>query len=223
MSIRRCLCALRARAVENAESARSVIYAIFRLIACILTFRDKKYRILTFRDKTESYLTAHSLSGSLCLFLALSGSHSSLIWLPLALSGSLSGSLWLAVRLSLAHSSSLWLTLAPSGSLSGSLWLHLALSGSLWLAQALYGSPNLLTKPLLGSQGPCSARSSATALQHFLQPWCYLRANLKEAPHTKLMLSHVLNGVCYLPPKLHFTKCQSLLLHQIQLFTFTNC
>ena len=45
------------RAEENAESARSVIYAIFRLIARILTFRDKKYRILTFRDKTESYLT----------------------------------------------------------------------------------------------------------------------------------------------------------------------
>ena len=55
-------------------------------------------------------------------------------------------------------------------SLSGALWLNLALSGSLWLSQALSGSPNLLTKPLLGSQGPCSARSSATALQHFLQP-----------------------------------------------------
>ena len=55
------------RAVENPESARSVIYAIFRLIAriltfrdkkyCILTFRDKKYCILMFRDKTDSYLT----------------------------------------------------------------------------------------------------------------------------------------------------------------------
>ena len=31
--------------------------AFFRLIARILTFRDKKYHILTFRDKTESYLT----------------------------------------------------------------------------------------------------------------------------------------------------------------------
>ena len=29
----------------------------FRLIARILTFRDKKYRILTFCDKTELYLT----------------------------------------------------------------------------------------------------------------------------------------------------------------------
>ena len=46
------------RAEESAESARSVIYAIFRLITRILTFRDKKYRILTFRDKTESFLTA---------------------------------------------------------------------------------------------------------------------------------------------------------------------
>ena len=70
----------------------------------------------------------------------------------------LSGSLRLAVRLPLAH--------------SGSLWLTLALSGSLWLSQALSGSPNLLTKPLLGSQGPCSARSVATALQHFNQPCC---------------------------------------------------
>ena len=43
------------RAVENPESARSVIYAIFS--AHIITFRDKKYRILMFRDKTESYLT----------------------------------------------------------------------------------------------------------------------------------------------------------------------
>ena len=54
------------------------------------------------------------------------------------------------------------------------LWLSLArcpaLSASLWLSQALSGSPNLLTKPLLGSQGPCSARSVATALQHFNQP-----------------------------------------------------
>ena len=65
---------------------------------------------------------------------------------------------------------SLWLTLALSGSLRLSQALSLALSGSLWLSQALFGSPNLLTKPLLGSQGPFSARSSATALQHFLQP-----------------------------------------------------
>ena len=33
----------------------------------------------------------------------------------------------------------------------------MALSGSLRLSLALYCSPNLLTKPLLGSQGPCSA------------------------------------------------------------------
>ena len=55
------------RAAENAESARSAIYAIFRLIARILSFRNKKYRILMFCDKkyrilmfcnkTELYLT----------------------------------------------------------------------------------------------------------------------------------------------------------------------
>ena len=95
-----------------------------------------------------------------------------------------SGSLWLAVRLSLALSGSLWLTLALSGSLSGSLWLSLALclalSGSLWLSlapsgslrlsRALYCSPNLLTKPLLGSHGPCSARNAVPAFPHFNQP-----------------------------------------------------
>ena len=46
---------------RNAVSAHSAIYAIFRLIAHILRFCDKKYRILTFR-----------LSGSLWLALRLS-------------------------------------------------------------------------------------------------------------------------------------------------------
>ena len=41
--------------------------------------------------------------------------------------------------------------------LKESLWL---ISGSLWLTY-------LLTKSLLGSQGPCSARSGATALHDF--------------------------------------------------------
>ena len=125
--------------------------AFFQLTARILTFRDKKYRILTFRDKTESYLTAHSLSGSLCLFLALSGSHSSLIWLPLALSGSL----WLAVRLSLALSGSLWLSLALSGSLWLALRLSLAPSGSLWLSIALQ----------ICLQSPCSAHKALARLR----------------------------------------------------------
>ena len=52
---------------------------------------------------------------------------------------------------------SLRLSLARCPDLSGSLWLSQALSGSLRLSLALYCSPNLLTKPLLGSQGPCSA------------------------------------------------------------------
>ena len=82
------------------------------------------------------------------------------------LSGSLSDFLWLTLAFSLVHSGSHWLSLAHSGS----LWLPQA-SGSLRLSLALSGSPNLLTKPLLGSQGPCLARSIATALQHFNQPW----------------------------------------------------
>ena len=86
------------------------------------------------------------------------------VWLTLALSGSLSGSLWL----SLALSGSLWPSLALSGSVWLALWLSLAPSCSLLLSQALYCSPNLLTKSSFGSQGPCSARSSAAALQHFL-------------------------------------------------------
>ena len=56
--------------------------------------------------------------------------------------------------------------------LSGSLWLALLLSlapsCSLLLSQAPYCSPNLRTTSSLGSQGPCSARSGAAALQHFL-------------------------------------------------------
>ena len=56
--------------------------------------------------------------------------------------------------------------------LSGSLWLALLLSlapsCSLLLSQAPYCSPNLRTTSSLGSQGPCSARSGAAALQHFM-------------------------------------------------------
>ena len=92
----------------------------------------------------------------------------------LIVSMSLSGSLWLAVRLSLALSGSLWLSLARCPALSGSLWLavwlSLDISGSLWLSQALYCSPNLLTKPLLSSQGPCSARNAVPEFPHFNQP-----------------------------------------------------
>ena len=100
-------------------------------------------------------------------------------WLSLAHSLAQSGSLWLAVRLSLALSDSLWLAVRLSLALSGFLWLTLALplthsgslSSSLRLSMALYCSLNLLTKRLLGSQDPCSARSVGTALQHFNQPW----------------------------------------------------
>ena len=139
---------------------RSLLVAQFMptswLIARILMFRDKKYRILTFLDKTELYLI-------LRLYLSRSGS----FWISLALSGSLSGSLWL----SLALSGSLWPSLALSGTLWFALRLSLAPSGYLSLSLAVYCSPNMLIKSLLGSQGPCSARSSATALFDFLQVW----------------------------------------------------
>ena len=58
----------RGRAEENPESARSVIYAIFRLIARILTFCDKKYRILAFRDKKYSILTFRDKKYSILTF-----------------------------------------------------------------------------------------------------------------------------------------------------------
>ena len=54
--------------------------------------------------------------------------------------------------------------------LSGSLRLSLALSGSLWLSIALR---ICLQSPILGSQGPCSARNVIPAFQHFNQPWCW--------------------------------------------------
>ena len=83
----------------------------FRLIARILTFRDKKYRILMFRDKkyriltfcdkTELYLTVLQQNNveacSLWLSLALSGS----LWLPLARSCSLR--LPIALRICVQH------------------------------------------------------------------------------------------------------------------------
>ena len=101
------------------------------------------------------------------VFLALSGS----LWLSLALFGSV----WLCLARCPALSGSLWLSLARCLALSGSLWLSLALSGFLRLSLALYCSPNLLTKPLLGSQGPCSARNVVPEFQHFLLVWGYLK------------------------------------------------
>ena len=125
------------------------------------------------------------LSVSLCLPLALSGSLSGSLWLSRAISGSLSGSLWLAVRPSLAC------CLALSGLLSGSLWLPCARSCSLRLfLLALYCSPNLLTKSSLGSQEPCSARSSAAALLDFLQ------VGLDKPAHLTIRVLWVLVSDC---------------------------
>ena len=71
------------------------------------------------------------ITGSLCLFLALSG----------LLSGSLS----------LAHSGSLWLTLAHSGSLWLAARLSQALSGSLLLSKFAYQALAQLGTPFLRS------------------------------------------------------------------------
>ena len=102
----------------------------------------------------------------------------SALWLTLALSGLLSGSLWLTLAHAGSLPDSLWLPLAPSGS----LWLSLAPSGSLRLSLALYCSPNLLTKPLLGSQGPCSARNAVPEFPHFNQPCSAYCHNTKTPP-----------------------------------------
>ena len=45
------------RAVENAESARSVIYAIFSAHSAYFNVSRQKVSYFTFCDKTESYLT----------------------------------------------------------------------------------------------------------------------------------------------------------------------
>ena len=104
----------------------------FRLIARILTFRDKKYRILTFRDKKYRILTY-------------------------------------------CDKTELYLTVLQQNNVEACLRCEASLSFvpscSLLLSQAPYCSPNLRTTSSLGSQGPCSARSGAAALQHFMLLW----------------------------------------------------
>ena len=103
-------------------------------------------------------------------------SHRNAFWISLTLSDSLwlalalSGSLWLYLALSL------WLSLWRYLTFSDFFWLFLTLSGSLWPSLALSSvwpslSQDLLTKPLLGSQDPCSARRVATVLQQFNKLW----------------------------------------------------
>ena len=121
----------------------------FRLIARILTFRDKKYRILTFRDKTESFVFH---SSSLWLAVRLSLALSGCVGLTLACCLAVSGSLWLTLALFGSLSGSLWISLVLSGSLSGPPWLSLARSGSLLLSEFAYKALAWLTRPLLGSE-----------------------------------------------------------------------
>ena len=88
--------------------------------------------------------------------------------------------------------------------LSGSLWLSLAPSCSLLLSQAPYCSPNLRTTSSLGSQGPCSARSGAAALQHFLLLCYYPKYKVnnpfKEGPHKR---NHLWTGLILQVSKAH--------------------
>ena len=96
-------------------------------------------RILTFRDKKYRILTFRDKKYRILTFC-----NKTELYLTVLLTLALSGSLWLALLLSLAPSCSLLLSQAP------------------------YCSPNLRTTSSLGSQGPCSARSGAAALQHFM-------------------------------------------------------
>ena len=108
-------------------------------------------------------------------------------------------SLWqISLVYSPAHCGSLWLPLTSSRA----FWLSQALCGSHWLPLANYCSLISLIQSLLGSQGPCSARSVATALQHFNQPcsgtslhpcWTPFRIHLQSAcPESGLRTSDTL-------------------------------
>ena len=66
---------------------------------------------------------------------------------------------------------SLWLSMALCDSHSGSHWLSLPLSGILWPSLVHYCSLILLIRPLIGSQGPCSALIADATMTHFV-PLC---------------------------------------------------
>ena len=159
----------------------------FRLIARILTFRDKKYRNLTFRNKTELYwpvLQQNNVDTCLRCEATLSGSlwpslaHPGSLWLSLARCPAHSGSLWL----SLALSGPLWLSLDLSGLLSGSLWLPLALSCSLRLSidiRICLQSPRLAHKAI--------AKLAATLLRCMTLCWS---AHVKQTNTTSKLTQH---------------------------------
>ena len=89
----------------------------------------------------------------------------------------LSVSLWLSLACCVVCGS-IWLPLARSDSLACFPTLPLALSGSNWLSLllslVLCGSNSgshwrSRLQSMIGTQGPCSARSSADTLTHFIQ------------------------------------------------------
>ena len=130
---------LRDRAVENPESARSVIYAIFSAHSAY--FNVSRQKVPYFNVSRQKVPYFNVLRQNRVVFNCFATKQ---CWGMLKMWGQpLSGSLWLALLLSLAPSCSLLLSQAP------------------------YCSPNLRTTSSLGSQGPCSARSGAAALQHF--------------------------------------------------------
>ena len=69
-----------------------------------------------------------------------------------------------SLRLSLALSGSYWISPCLSLALYGSHCHSLAYSGPLWLTCSLISR----IQSLIGSQGPCSALSTAATLTHFL-------------------------------------------------------
>ena len=115
-------------------------------------------------------------SSSLWLTLALSMAHSHTFWLTLTQSGSLWFSLWLSLRSTLAYSRTFWLTLTQSGS----LWL------SLWLSQAL-----------IGSQGLCSAHHVMAAWLQFI-PHC--SSNCRHIKGLLIFIIFMFEAKCLLSP-----------------------
>ena len=137
----------------------------FRLIARILTLRDKKYRMLTFRQKVpyfnvsrQNRVVFNCFATKQCwgmlkmwgqpLFCNQPSKCTTATYLLLCISfmnnsqTKSSGYNKMQRRLivSMSLSGSLWLPLAHSGSLWLAVRLSLALSGSLWLSPALSGS-----------------------------------------------------------------------------------
>ena len=115
-------------------------------------------------------------------------SHSSFLWLPLALTCSLRGFHWLSLALTESLPVSLWPSMALCDSHSGSHWLSLPLSGILWPSLAHYCYLISRIQSLIGSQSPCSALSTAATLTHFLLLWLLPLRSANVLEHSQYYL-----------------------------------